>query len=476
MAERLTPDLCIIGAGSGGLSVAAAAAALGVPVVLIEKGKMGGDCLNAGCVPSKALLAAGKRAEMFRSSLAFGIKPQKPGIEFYQVNDHVHGVIAAIAPNDSKERFTGLGVRVIEGEASFKDAKTVVVGDRFEIKARRFVIATGSMPSVPPIPGLDQTPYLTNETVFEARERPKHLIVIGGGPVGLELAQAFRRLGSDVTVLEAAQPLANEDPECAAVVLDQLAREGVVIRSGVRITQVRKIRNRVEAACTNEKNSGEVIGGSDLLVATGRRPALEGLNLDAAGIAHNPSGIVVDKRLRTTNKRVYAIGDAAGSVQFTHAANYHAGLVIRHALFRLPVKVDVNAIPRVTFTDPELAHVGLSEDQARQQVKTIRVLRWPYHENDRAQAEHMTFGHIKVVTDMKGRILGATIVGAAAGELITAWTLAISQRLNIRAFAGIVVPYPTLSEIGKRAAISFFTPRLMSPWVRRILGWLRRLG
>ena len=480
MAERLTPDLCIIGAGSGGLSVAAVAAALGVPVVLIEKGKMGGDCLNTGCVPSKALLAAGKRAEAFRSSAAFGIKPQRPGIEFYQVNDHVHGVIAAIAPNDSKERFTGLGVRVIEGEATFTDARTVAVGDRFEIKARRFVIATGSVPSVPPILGLDQTPYLTNETVFEARERPKHLIVIGGGPVGLELAQAFRRLGSDVTVLEAAQPLANEDPECAAVVLDQLTREGVVIRSGVKIARVARVRNRIEVALEvageGEKKSLEVVGGSDLLVAAGRRPMLEGLDVDAAGIKYDHSGIVVDKRLRTTNKRVYAIGDVAGSVQFTHAANYHAGLVIRHALFRMPVKVDVDAIPRVTFTDPELAHIGLSENQARQRIKTIRVLRWPYRENDRAQAEHMTFGHIKVVTDKKGRILGATIVGAAAGELITAWTLAISQRLNIRAFAGIVVPYPTLSEIGKRAAISFFTPRLSSPWVRRILGWLRRLG
>ena len=474
MAERLTPDLCVIGAGSGGLSVVAAAAALGVPVVLIEKGKMGGDCLNTGCVPSKALIAAGKRAEVFRSSAAFGIKAQRPGIEFYQVNDHVHGVIAAIAPNDSKARFTGLGVRVIEGEASFKDAETVVAGD-FEIKARRFVIATGSAPSVPPIPGLDQTPYLTNETVFEARERPKHLIVIGGGPIGLELAQAFRRLGSDVTVLEAAQPLAKEDPECAAVVLDRLVHEGVTIRSAVKIAKVRRVRTKIEVVLETGQGE-ETIEGSDLLVATGRRPSVEGLGLDAAGIEHGPSGIVLDKKLRTTNKSVYAIGDAAGSVQFTHAANYHAGLVIRHALFRLPIKVDVDAIPRVTFTDPELAHIGLSEEEARKRSKSIRVLRWPYHENDRAQAERETCGHIKVITDKKGKILGATIVGASAGELITAWTLAISQGLNIRAFAGIVVPYPTLSEIGKRAAISFFAPRLTSPWVRRILGFLQRFG
>jgi pyruvate/2-oxoglutarate dehydrogenase complex dihydrolipoamide dehydrogenase (E3) component len=480
MAEQLTPDLCIIGAGSGGLSVAAAAAALGVPVVLIEKAKMGGDCLNVGCVPSKALIASAKRAEAMRSAAPFGIKPQKPGVEFYQVNDHIQDVIAAIAPNDSRERFTGLGVRVIEGEARFTDAKTVAVGDQFEIKARRFVIAAGSRPAVPPIPGLDNTPYLTNETVFEMRERPKHLIVIGAGAIGLELAQAFRRLGSDVTVLEAAAPLAGEDPECAAVVLDALAREGVTVRSDVTVRKVKRARNRIEVelevAGTDGKKTIEMVGGSDLLVAAGRRPAVERLGLDAAGINFSGSGIHVDKRLRTTNKSVYAIGDVTGSAHFTHAANHHAGLVIRHALFRLPVKVDPTAIPRVIFTDPELAHVGLPEDQARQRVKTIRVLRWPYHENDRAQAERETSGHIKVITDKNGKILGATIVGACAGELITAWTLAISQRLNIRAFAGIVVPYPTLSEIGKRAAISFYTPRLSSPWVRRILGFLQRLG
>ena len=474
MAERLTPDLCIIGAGSGGLSVAAAAAALGVPVVLIEKAKMGGDCLNTGCVPSKALLAAAKRAEAFRSSAAFGVKPQRPGIEFYQVNDHIHGVIAAIAPNNSRARFTALGVRVIEGEARFQDAQTVVAGD-VEVKARRFVIATGSTPAVPPIPGLDRTPYLTNETIFEARERPKHLIVIGAGAVGLELAQAFRRLGSEVTVLEAAQPLAKEDPECAAVVLDQLAREGVAIRCGVKVARVKRVRTKVEVVL-EAGGREETLEGSDLLIATGRRPSLDGLSLDAAGIKHDVSGIAVDQRLRTSNKNCYAIGDVAGSVQFTHAANYHASLVIRHALFRMPVKVDVDAIPRVTFTDPELAHVGLTEAEARARGKTIRLLRWPYHENDRAQAERETSGHIKVITDKKGRILGATIVGAAAGELITAWTLAINQRLNIRAFAGIVVPYPTLSEIGKRAAISFYTPRLASPWLRRILGWLQRFG
>src|SRR3954464_12227440 len=229
MAETLTPDLCVIGAGSGGLSVAAAAAVFGVPVVLIEKGKMGGDCLNYGCVPSKALLAAAKHAVASRRVTPFGLTQQRANVDFARVHEHVHGVIAAIAPNDSKERFTGLGVQVIEGAARFKDAKTVIVGDKFEIKARRFVVATGSSPAVPPIPGLSETPYLTNETVFELKRCPEHLIIIGGGPIGLELAQAHCRLGARVTVLEAAAPLAKDDPECAAIVLEALARDGVVI-------------------------------------------------------------------------------------------------------------------------------------------------------------------------------------------------------------------------------------------------------
>jgi len=479
MAEQLTPDLCVIGAGAAGLSVAATAAALGVPVVLIEKGRMGGECLNTACVPSKAMLAAGRRAEGFRTSARFGIKPVRPGVEFDEAIDRVHGVIEAIAPNDSKERFTGLGVRVIEGEARFTDTRTVSVGQggdiKFQIKARRFVIATGSLPAVPPsISGLDQTAYLTNETVFETRERPKHLIIMGAGPVGLELAQAFRRLGSEVTVLELAQPLAKEDPECAAIVLDALAREGVTVRSHVKVERVRRLRQRIEVVLAGDME--ETIQGTELLIAIGRRPSIDGLDLDAAHIKHEPDGIVVNKNFGTSNKRVYAIGDVVGPPRLTHAANLQAIQLVRHLLFRLPVKVNTDEIPRVTFTEPELAHVGLTDEQARERHRTIRVLRWPYHENDRAQAEGETHGHIKVVTDKKGMILGATIVGAAAGEQITAWTLAINHALNIRAFADLVVPYPTYSEIGKRAAVTFFTPRLTSSWLRRILGLLRSFG
>lgn len=475
MADILTPDICVIGAGSGGLSVAAAAAAFGVPVVLIEKGKMGGDCLNYGCVPSKALLAAAAHAAEPRRVTPFGLTLPRAEIDFAKVNAHVRSVIAAIAPNDSKERFTGLGVQVIEGAARFKDAATIAVGEKTEVKARRFVIATGSSAAVPPIPGLAEVPYLTNETVFELKRCPEHLVIIGGGPVGLELAQAFGRLGAKVTVLEALIPLAKDDPECTAIVLNQLSHEGIVVRSGVKVVRIARAGEAVQAVIAGEQGE-ETIEGSDLLIAAGRQANIEGLDLDRAGIKYEKRGILVDKGLKTTNRKAYAIGDVAGGLQFTHGANYHAGIVIRNALFRLPAKASDEAIPRVTFTDPELAHVGLSEAQARERHKTIRVLRWPYHENDRAQAERETHGHIKVVTAKNGRILGATIVGAHAGELITTWTLALSRGLNIRAMTGIVVPYPTLAEIGKRAAITYFSPSLISPRVRRVINFLRRFG
>ncbi|HEY5379288.1 MAG TPA: FAD-dependent oxidoreductase [Pseudolabrys sp.] len=472
--ETLKPDICVIGGGSGGLSVAAAAAAFGVPVVLIEKHKMGGDCLNTGCVPSKALLAAAKHAHALREAGKFGVDATV-NVDAAKVHEHVQSVIAAIAPIDSAERFTGLGVRVIKGEAKFKNKRTVTVGD-YEIRARRFVIASGSSPAAPPIPGLDKISYLTNESIFDLKTLPTHLLIIGGGPIGLEMAQAFRRLGSAVTVVEAATPLSKDDPECSAIVLAALEREGVVIRSGVKVKQAGQENGKITLTIESAQGD-ETIEGSNLLVAAGRKATVDGLGLEAARIKTERGGIIINKRLKTSNSRVYAIGDcAAGQLQFTHAANYHAGLVIRNALFRLPVSVNNAVIPWVTYTEPELAQTGLSEAQARARGLAFRVLRWPYHDNDRAQAERATRGHIKLIVAKRGRILGATIVGTQAGELINMWTLAISKKLNIRAMTGIVMPYPTLSEIGKRAAIDFFTPSLTSPYVRRIIGWLRVFG
>jgi pyruvate/2-oxoglutarate dehydrogenase complex dihydrolipoamide dehydrogenase (E3) component len=475
MVEVLTPDICVIGAGSGGLSVAAGAAAFGVPVVLVERGKMGGECLHTGCVPSKSLIAAARHAHAIAGAKAFGLSVRDFAVDFAGVHKHVHGVIAAIEPNDSKARFTGLGVRLIEGAARFQDGDTVVVGDETVIKARRFVIATGSSPALPPIPGLRETPHLTNETVFELTERPEDLIVIGAGPVGLELAQAFRRLGSAVTVLEAGQPLAREDPECAQAVLDALAQEGIELRTSTAVARVQAANGHVNVV-VRAQGGEESIAGTHLLLATGRRANTEGLGLDVGGIRQDRAGIVVNKGLKTTNRRVYAIGDVAGGAQFTHLANHQAGLVIRNALFRLPVRVNEHIVPRVTFTDPELGHVGLTEAEARDRRITFRVLRWPFHENDRAQTERATNGHIKVITTRNGGILGATIVGAGAGELIAPWTLGVTRKLNIRAFAGTIVPYPTLAEVGKRAAMTYFTPVLTSRFLQRMIILLRRFG
>jgi pyruvate/2-oxoglutarate dehydrogenase complex dihydrolipoamide dehydrogenase (E3) component len=478
VAERLRPDICVIGGGSGGLSVAAAAAAFGVPVVLVERDRMGGDCLNYGCVPSKSLIAAARHAKSLADAPRFGVHAGPPTIDFAAVHARIDRVIAAIAPTDSVARFTGLGVRVLTGRARFADAETVLVDGDIEIKARRFVVATGSAPAIPPVPGLAETPYLTNETVFDLTECPQRLLVIGGGAIGLELGQAFRRLGAAVTVIEAASPLGRDDPECAEVVIETLRREGVAIRAGRTVTAIKPPERAGGdiAIVINAETGEDTVAGTHLLVAVGRRPNVDGLGLDRAGIAYGRGGITVDGGLRTTNRRVYAIGDVIGGRQFTHVANYHAGLVIRNALFRLPVRVDDGALPAVTFTDPELAQVGLSEAEAKGRGFAINVYRWPYHENDRAQAEGLTHGHIKVVASRRGRILGATIVGPQAGELIAAWALAVRQKLSIRAFAEMTVAYPTHAEIGKRAAVSAYSRSLTNPFVRRIIGWLRRLG
>jgi pyruvate/2-oxoglutarate dehydrogenase complex dihydrolipoamide dehydrogenase (E3) component len=467
-------DLCVIGAGAGGLSVAAAAAQLGVSVALVEKHKMGGDCLNYGCVPSKALLAAARRAHLMRTAVPFGIRPVEPSIDPAAVCDHVQGAIAAITPNDSVERFAGLGVKVMRANGHFITRDTLLAGDQ-RIKARRFVIATGSSPLVPPIPGLDKVDYFTNETIFQNREKLDHLIVIGAGPVGLELAQAHLRLGSRVTVIEAAQALGNVDPELADLVLKRLQAEGLQIRQGASVERVSGGTRLVDVHVA-EGGKTAVVQGTHLLIAAGRKPNVAGLNLEAAAIKYDERGIKVSKGLVTSNGRVLAIGDVIGGPQFTHLANYHAGIVIRRILFRLPATVDDGIVPWVTFTNPELAYVGLGEEEARRRSGRIRIYRWPYSENDRAHTEHATAGLVKVVTDASGRVRGAGIVGEQAGELIQMWSLAVSQGLDIRAMTRWISPYPTLSEINKRAAFGYYAAAAASPLVRKTVGWLAKLG
>lgn len=475
MSDIIKTDICVIGAGSGGLSVAAGAQQMGAETVLLEKGKMGGDCLNYGCVPSKALLAAGHAAENVRRAVGFGVDAGPLSIDAKRVFAHVHGTIAAIAPNDSVERFTGLGVRVIEAAGHFVDPATVEAGG-MQIRARRFVIATGSSPFVPPIPGLADVTYYTNETVFYADRLPEHLIVIGGGPIGIELAQAHRHLGCKVSVLEMFAVMPKDDPELVEVVRRQLHADGVVIREGVKIVRVEKEGDGI-AVILEAAEGEEKISGSHLLLATGRRANVDGLNLEAAGVAYSPKGIEVDARLRTSNKKIYAIGDVAGGLQFTHVAGYHAGVVIKNALFRMPAKADHSCVPWVTYTTPELAQVGLTEAQAKEKYGSdIRILRWPFHENDRAQAEGKTDGMVKAIVSKKGVILGCGIAGPMAGELIQSWVLAMSQKIKIGGMATMIAPYPTFGEVSKRAAGSFYTASLFSEKTRKIVRFLAKFG
>ncbi|MBY0324961.1 MAG: FAD-dependent oxidoreductase [Reyranella sp.] len=467
----LTPDVCIVGAGSAGLVAAAGAAQLGLDVVLIERAAMGGDCLNQGCVPSKALIAAAKMAQAQRDGAAFGIAPVEPTVDFIRVMDHVAEVIAAIAPNDSVERFETLGVRVLKEEARFIGRTELQAGPH-RIRSRRIMLATGSRPTAPPLPGLAEAGFLTNETIFANRILPGHLIIIGGGPIGLEMAQAHRRLGSRVTVLEVAGFLAKDDPELTAIVVARLRREGVELRDHTMIARVERSAAGVVAIL----ESGERLEGSHLLVAAGRAPVVDSLDLDKAGVAHTAKGVTVDASLRTSNRNVWAIGDCNGLYAFTHMAGYEASLFIRGALFRAPARLDAAIVPWATYTDPELAQVGLSEREAREKHgDAVKILRWKLAENDRAQTERATEGMVKAITDRRGRILGAAIAAPHAGELIQPWCLAIAKRLKISALASFVPPYPTLGEASKRAAGSYFTEALFGPRTRWLVRLLSRL-
>ncbi|MDO6797838.1 dihydrolipoyl dehydrogenase family protein [Shimia thalassica] len=468
--EQIKTDLLVIGAGSGGLSVAAGAVQMGAEVVLLEGHLMGGDCLNFGCVPSKALLASGKVAHTQAHAKAFGVADVVPAVDYAAAKDHVADVIAQIEPNDSVERFESLGVRVIEEYGAFTGPNEVQAGP-FSITARRIVIATGSSPMVPPIPGLADVPYLTNETLFELREKPDHLLIIGAGPIGLEMAQAHRRLGCKVTVIEGDKALGRDDPEMAAFVLDALKEEGVQIEENALAAQISEVAGEIRV----ETQDGRSFAGSHLLVAVGRKPNIDRLNLSAAGIDTTRAGIKVDDSLKTSNRKVYAIGDVTGGKQFTHVAGYHAGVIIRSALFGLPAKQRTDHIPHATYTDPELAQIGPTEAEAREtHGDKLEVVRFDLHHNDRLIAERKAKGLIKVMV-VKGRPVGVSIAGHQAGEHINLWALAIANKLKMGAVAAMVSPYPTVGEIGKRAAGAYFSPRLFdSDKVKRVVGFVQR--
>ncbi len=474
MASMIRTDICVIGAGAAGLSVASSAALLGVPVVLIENRRMGGDCLNTGCVPSKALLAAAKAAQHAREAGRLGVRVRSVAIDRMAVGAHVRQAIAEIAPIDSIARYRALGVEVIEGTAQFIDARTVAVGDR-HIQARRFVIATGAAASVPPIPGLAEVPYLTHETIFDLTETPKRLALIGGGPIGLEMAQAHRRLGSEVTLFEAQRIAGREDVDAARLIGRALEREGVRL---IEFARIRGVRGAAGAIQIDLEGAHLARGQTftHLLIATGRRPRVEGLGLEAAGVAYDAGGITVDAGQRTSNRRIYAVGDVTGAAQFTHAAAHQAGVVLRNALFRLPARRDEASMPRVTYTDPEIAAVGLGEEEARAKHHGVQTLRWPLGETDRARVEARHDGFAKILIDRRGRILGATLVGPHAGETIGLIGLAIRQKLKAGALIDLILPYPTYAEAVRRAALNSLAPSLRSAWTGRIIRFLRMFG
>lgn len=467
--NELVVDLCVIGAGSAGLTATAIAAQLGARVVLVEHAKMGGECLNDGCVPSKALLAAAKAAHVMRSCAPFGIEAVEPRVDFAAVQRHVQDVIATIAPHDSVERFTGLGAQVIRAEARFVEPHVLTAGDT-RIRARRVIIATGSRPATPKIDGLDRVDSFTNETIFDNQTLPEHLLIIGGGPIGIEMAQAHRRLGSRVTVLESAKALPHDDAELAARLLQVLTGEGVVIRQNAKVAAARRGDAGIVLALDEGGQRSEV-EGSHLLVAAGRRPRVAALDLERAGVQTSDDGIIVDEKLRTSARGVFAIGDVvAKAPRFTHVAGYHAGIAVQNALLFPYAKTDYSSLPWVTYTDPELAHIGSSEEEARKQHgDDVRVVEFSMKDNDRAQTERTTLGAVKVVARRNGKVLGASILAAHAGELAHLWVAAIASGQKLKAVARMIAPYPTLGEANKSAASEFYKPKLFSALSRRVV-------
>lgn len=472
--DLLFCDLAIIGGGSAGLSMASGSAQLGLKVLLIEPYKMGGDCLNYGCIPSKTLLNTAKTFYQAKHTSTLGIEAETIRVDFSKVMQQVHAVIAHIAKHDSVERFTSLGVQVIQEKGHFIGANQFQVQSNI-IQAKHFVVATGSSPAIPLIPGLDKVPYLTNESIFNLKTQPEHLIVIGGGPIGCELAQAFAMLGSKVTLLEAMTILPKDDADCVTVVRSQLQATQVKLYEQVKIQTV--IQNKDESISVHLDNEDKplIISGSHLLVAAGRLANVEGLGLEKAGVEYTPKGIKTNARLQTSNKKIYAIGDVTGPYQFTHMASYQAGIALKNIVFKWPAKVDYKAVPWVTYTEPELAHVGLLAERALKDP-TLKITEFAFDEVDRAQADNQLGGKIKVITDKKAKILGVSIVGAHAGELILPWVIAIREGKTLRSFTDAIAPYPTLSEISKRVAGEYYKPLLFSNKIRRLVRWLNKLG
>lgn len=469
--QVLTPDLCVIGGSAAGVALAASAAASGVPAVLVDRPDRDEKRRAADYLALPAFAAAAQQLHAARRMARFGIAAAEPAADFTRLRQGVQERIADLALNYTDARLRALGVGVLRAAYRFVDHRTVAAND-VEIRARRFVLALPAVPAIPEIPGLACAGYLTVNRLLEVEECPRHLIVIGAGATGLACAQVFRRLGAEVTVLDAAAPLGTEDPECVAILLDALAGEEIAVRGGVHIERIEKTASGVRAVFI-EGETEQSAEGSHLLLATGYRADLHALGLEMAGIEHERSEVLTGSNLRTSNSRVFSIRDEPGAA---HIERWHAQLVLQNVLFRIPVLAGDGTLPRAVPTDPEFAHAGLTEEEARQHHRRILVLRAPFGENERAVIERNTTGLMKMIATPRGRILGVTIVGAGAGELIGPYAYAMAKRAKVRSLAGPYFPHPSRGEIGGQAAFLTLARSLTKPWVQRIIALLRQLG
>lgn len=462
-------DIGIIGGGAAGLTVAAGSAQLGAKTLLIEKeGQLGGDCLHFGCVPSKTLIKSAKVYHLLKNTKNFGLPPVDiPPVDFSSISKRIQGVINTIQKHDSVDRFCGFGVKVLFGAPSFTDPHTVILSGE-KISAKNWVIATGSSAGVLPIKGIEDTPYITNQDIFTLPYLPESIAVLGAGPIAIEMAQAFCRLGSKVHVIQrSGQILSKEDKDMADGLMEILADEGVKFHLNSSTIEVAKDGNATAVSIKNKDVKEKKIKADKLLIAMGRTPNLEGLNLENAGVEYDKKGIRVDNRLRTANKNIYAAGDITGAYQFTHAAGYEGGIVLSNAIFHLPRKTDYTLLPWCTYTDPELASIGMNEKRAKEAGIKYRVWIEEFKDNDRGIAEGNTSGKIKMILNEKEKPIGIQILGMNSGDLLNEWVAVLNGGVRLSTLASAIHPYPTLGEINKRVAGAFLSPKIFSSKVQK---------
>jgi pyruvate/2-oxoglutarate dehydrogenase complex dihydrolipoamide dehydrogenase (E3) component len=470
-------DMGIIGGGAAGLTVASGAAQLGAKTLLVEKeASLGGDCLHFGCVPSKTLIRSAHVYHLMRNAQRFGLpKLDVPPVDFKQIAGRIKQVIETIQHHDSEERFCGLGAKVQFGIAAFVDEHTITL-DGKQISAKNWLIATGSSPVVPSIPGLQDIDYLTNKDIFSLDTLPQVLLVLGAGPIGIEMAQAFNRLGTEVTVVDRSdQILGKEDQDMADELMSVLENEGIRFYLGASVESVREKNNTKFVQIIDETGEGRTLKAQAILVAMGRAPNVEDLGLDNIGIAYDRRGITVDNRMRTNHKHIYAAGDVSGGLQFTHAAGYEGGIVVSNAIFHLPRKADYRYFPWCTYSDPELASIGMNEKMAHAKGLECEVWDEAFVDNDRSLAEDQTIGKVKMILDSSEKPLGVQILGPRAGDLISEWVATLNGRVKLATLAGAVHPYPTIGEINKKVAGNLFAPKIFSPKVQKGLKFFFQL-